>query len=102
MATAPTFSKIGHTTWKNHLNHGDNVQFPDSRSLKIRIFQKKVKSGFCRLVTRAVAAKPRVDYSDSDWKKKIQEDFERRFNLPHLRDVIHVEPRPTTFSLKSR
>lgn len=102
MAAVPTFNKVGHTVWQIHLNCNENIQLSNSRSPKIRIFPRKAKSGFCKLVIRAVAAKPKLDFSDPDWKKQIQGDFEKRFNLPHLRDVIDVEPRPTTFSLKSR
>ncbi|XP_058083737.1 ATP-dependent 6-phosphofructokinase 5, chloroplastic-like [Magnolia sinica] len=51
---------------------------------------------------RAVVAKPEIDFKDPDWKKHFQEDFEERFNLPHLKDVFDLKPRPTTFSLKSR
>uniref|UniRef100_A0A0E0M7I4 Phosphofructokinase domain-containing protein n=1 Tax=Oryza punctata TaxID=4537 RepID=A0A0E0M7I4_ORYPU len=61
------------------------------------------KSRTCRLVTRAISVdRPQLDFSNPDWKKQFQEDFNRRFSLPHLKDVIDVEPRPTTFSLKSR
>lgn len=102
MTSVPTFSKVGYTAWQNHKNCNENVQLCNLRSLKIGIFQKRVKSEFRKLVIRAVATKPELDFSDPDWKKKIQEDFERRYNLPHIRDVIHVEPRPTTFSLKGR
>ncbi|KAJ3702686.1 hypothetical protein LUZ61_006391 [Rhynchospora tenuis] len=102
MASVPTFNKVGYSTVQNRLNCNGNVHLCKSRSLKIRIFEERAKSGFCKLVTRAVAAKPELNFSDPDWKQKIQDDFERRFNLPHLRDVIDVEPRPTTFSLKAR
>ncbi|XP_078164415.1 ATP-dependent 6-phosphofructokinase 5, chloroplastic-like isoform X1 [Carex rostrata] len=102
MASVPTFSKVGYTAWQNHKNCNENVRLCNLRSLKIGIFQKRVKSEIRKLVIRAVATKPELDFSDPDWKRKIQEDFERRYNLPHIRDVIHVEPRPTTFSLKAR
>ncbi|KAJ4820283.1 ATP-dependent 6-phosphofructokinase [Rhynchospora pubera] len=102
MASVPTFNKVGYTTVQNRLNCNGNVPLGNSRCLKVRIFEERAKSGFCKLVTRAVAAKPEIDISNPDWKKKIEDDFERRFNLPHLRDVLDVEPRPTTFSLKSR
>ncbi|XP_006661761.1 ATP-dependent 6-phosphofructokinase 5, chloroplastic-like [Oryza brachyantha] len=61
------------------------------------------KSRTCQLVTRAISVdRSQLDFSNPDWKKQFQEDFNRRFSLPHLKDVIDVEPRPTTFSLKSR
>lgn len=102
MASVPTFSKVGYTAWQNHKNCNENVRLCNLRSLKIGIFQKRVKSEILKLVIRAVATKPELDFSDPDWKKEIQEDFERRYNLPHISDVIHVEPRPTTFSLRGR
>lgn len=43
-----------------------------------------------------------MDFTDPCWKTKFQEDFESRFNLPHLKDALPVKPRPTTFSLKNR
>lgn len=44
-----------------------------------------------------------IDFTDPDWKSKFQSDFERRFRLPHLADVLHdLHPIPSTFCLKSR
>ncbi|CAN6465820.1 unnamed protein product [Victoria cruziana] len=43
-----------------------------------------------------------VDFSDPAWKTKYQEDFERRFNLHHLRDTFDIQPIPSTFCLQSR
>ena len=55
------------------------------------------------MVVRAtIVDHPKLDFSNPNWKKQFQEDFDRRFSLPHLTDVIDVESRPTTFSLKSR
>ncbi|XP_044950481.1 ATP-dependent 6-phosphofructokinase 5, chloroplastic-like isoform X1 [Hordeum vulgare subsp. vulgare] len=55
------------------------------------------------LVVRAMSMdRPKLDFSNSNWKDQFQEDFDRRFSLPHLTDIIDVESRPTTFSLKSR
>lgn len=51
---------------------------------------------------RAVIADPEIDFKDPDWKRKLEENFEERFKLPHLKDRIDIKPRPTTFSLKSR
>ncbi|XP_010257275.1 PREDICTED: ATP-dependent 6-phosphofructokinase 5, chloroplastic-like [Nelumbo nucifera] len=53
----------------------------------------------CSSVVVKAAIAPEIDFSDPDWKKHFQEDFENRFNLPHLRDVFDIKPRPTTFSL---
>jgi 6-phosphofructokinase 1 len=61
------------------------------------------KSRTKQLVVRAIFVdRPQLDFSNPNWKEQFQEDFGKRFSLPHLRDVIDVEPRPTTFSLKSR
>ncbi|KAK6150368.1 hypothetical protein DH2020_015300 [Rehmannia glutinosa] len=30
-----------------------------------------------------------IDFSDPDWKSKYQNDFEARFRIPHLTDVLH-------------
>lgn len=46
--------------------------------------------------------RPKLDFSNPNWKNQFQEDFSRRFSFPHLTDIIDVESRPTTFSLKSR
>lgn len=51
---------------------------------------------------RIVAANQNIDCRPQDWIKHYQEDFESRFNLPHLRDDFDIEPMPTTFSLKNR
>ncbi|GAB4847231.1 ATP-dependent 6-phosphofructokinase 5, chloroplastic [Ancistrocladus abbreviatus] len=46
---------------------------------------------------------PGIDFSDPDWKTKYQQDFERRFNIPHLTDIFKdLQPIPSTFCLKSR
>ncbi|XP_077224548.1 ATP-dependent 6-phosphofructokinase 5, chloroplastic-like [Tasmannia lanceolata] len=51
---------------------------------------------------RAVVVKQEIDFTDPNWKKHYQEDFEDRFSLPHLRDALDIKPMPTTFSLKKR
>ncbi|KAL6009255.1 ATP-dependent 6-phosphofructokinase 5, chloroplastic [Asimina triloba] len=51
---------------------------------------------------RAALGKPHIDFKDPDWKKHFQEDFETRFNLPHLKDDFDIKPCPTTFSLCHR
>lgn len=64
-------------------------------------YEKKSRTN--QLAVRAVSMdRSQLDFSNPNWKKQFQEDFDKRFSLPHLRDVIDVEPRPTTFSLKSR
>ncbi|KAJ6794053.1 nuclear pore complex protein NUP205 isoform X2 [Iris pallida] len=51
---------------------------------------------------RAVHVKLDLDFKDPNWKKHYQDDFDNRFNLPHLKDILDVKPRPTTFSVVSR
>lgn len=58
------------------------------------------KRGFAAF--RICAEKSDIDFSDPDWKPKYQKEFESRFNLPHLKDVLDVKPLPTTFSLTNR
>ena len=41
-----------------------------------------------------------LDFNDPSWKQKFQEDWNDRFNLPHISDTYDLKPRPTTFSLK--
>ncbi|XP_072980792.1 ATP-dependent 6-phosphofructokinase 5, chloroplastic-like [Typha angustifolia] len=68
----------------------------------IRRLEKGKRIGSPLMVVRAVAVNSDIDFKDPDWKKHFQEDFDERFNLPHLRDILDMKPRPTTFSLKSR
>ncbi|XP_072981834.1 ATP-dependent 6-phosphofructokinase 5, chloroplastic-like [Typha latifolia] len=49
---------------------------------------------------RAGAAKTEIDFKDPNWKQHVQKDWDMRFNLPHLKDILDVKPAPTTFSLK--
>lgn len=45
-----------------------------------------------------------IDFSDPRWPERFKEDFEARFNIPHLTDVFgdDVVPIPSTFCLKMR
>lgn len=52
------------------------------------------------LSVRAVSGKSDLDFSDPSWKEKYQEDWNRRFSLPHITDIYDLKPRLTTFSLK--
>ncbi|KAA8530358.1 hypothetical protein F0562_005067 [Nyssa sinensis] len=61
----------------------------------------RVKNKQSTLV-RVVSANQDIDFTDPEWKRSFQDDFDLRFNLPHLRDVFDIKPRPTTFSLKNR
>ncbi|XP_064993445.1 ATP-dependent 6-phosphofructokinase 5, chloroplastic-like isoform X2 [Musa acuminata AAA Group] len=72
------------------------------RNLKIRRFERVIRAESQMTNPRPIVVKPEIDFNDPDWKKKFLEDFDKRFNLPHLRDVLDIQPRPTTFSLKTR
>ncbi|XP_058179592.1 ATP-dependent 6-phosphofructokinase 5, chloroplastic-like [Rhododendron vialii] len=51
----------------------------------------------------ASAAAAAIDYSDPNWKSKFQKEFESRYGIPHLTDVIHdAVPIPSTFCLRMR
>ncbi|KAH9609834.1 hypothetical protein KSS87_006656 [Heliosperma pusillum] len=67
---------------------------------KVKLLQRCRKRGF--VAFRITALKSDIDFSDPDWKTNYQKNFEARFNLPHLKDVLNVKPRPTTFSLMKR
>ncbi|KAI3985882.1 hypothetical protein MKX01_026668 [Papaver californicum] len=54
------------------------------------------------ITVKSKSVKSEIDFGDPYWKQKFQEDFENRFNLPHLKDVFDIKPIPTTFSLQKR
>lgn len=44
-----------------------------------------------------------LHHEEPNWKLQFQEDFESRFDLPHLTDLFpDLTPIPTTFRLKKR
>ncbi|KAM0012706.1 putative 6-phosphofructokinase [Helianthus debilis subsp. tardiflorus] len=44
-----------------------------------------------------------IDFSHPDWKTKYQQDFEQRFNIPHVTDFFpHAQSYPSTFCLRMR
>ncbi|XP_042498974.1 ATP-dependent 6-phosphofructokinase 5, chloroplastic-like [Macadamia integrifolia] len=84
------------------LSRGDDPYLGFNRS-RIGRSQRHMKR-WSRLFTTVSAAivNPDTDFSNPDWKEHFQLQFEKRFNLPHLRDVFDVTPILTTFSLKIR
>uniref|UniRef100_A0A1D1XIW7 ATP-dependent 6-phosphofructokinase n=1 Tax=Anthurium amnicola TaxID=1678845 RepID=A0A1D1XIW7_9ARAE len=68
----------------------------------LRRFEKKTKHRSRFISVQSVIGKPETYFKDPDWKNQYQQEFEQRFNLSHIKDVLDVKPRPTTFSLKSR
>ncbi|KAL8144521.1 hypothetical protein V2J09_017553 [Rumex salicifolius] len=63
-------------------------------------FWRKRSVSIVRAVTSTSSSD--IDFDDPDWKIKYQKEFESRFRLPHLSDVLDVKPKPTTFSLMNR
>ncbi|KAI8018041.1 hypothetical protein LOK49_LG04G01625 [Camellia lanceoleosa] len=52
---------------------------------------------------RAASSAAAIDFGDRDWKSKYEDDFQARFNIPHLTDVIEdALPIPSTFCLRMR
>ncbi|KAL0909618.1 hypothetical protein M5K25_020502 [Dendrobium thyrsiflorum] len=71
------------------------------------VFWRWKEGGSGRLLVLASAAveesDPGMDYVETNWKDQFQEDFERRFDLPHLTDLFpDLTPIPSTFRLKKR
>ncbi|PAN47579.1 hypothetical protein PAHAL_9G256100 [Panicum hallii] len=99
MALAPPMDYAGSvSSGQKHLGC-----FRVHTSSRLQCVDYDKKSRTKQLVVRAIFVdRPQLDFSNPNWKEQFQEDFGKRFSLPHLRDVIDVEPRPTTFSLKSR
>jgi 6-phosphofructokinase 1 len=61
---------------------------------------RKGRKGSGALHVRATSGKLDLDFSDPSWRQKYQEDWARRFSLPHITDIFDLKPRLTTFSLK--
>lgn len=75
-----------------------SIKNQDSNRKRIRR-KIEVKARAEKIVPTAV----RIDYSDPDWKFKYQEDFEARFKIPHISDVLHDSVSyPSTFGLRMR
>ncbi|WOL10767.1 ATP-dependent 6-phosphofructokinase 5, chloroplastic-like isoform X3 [Canna indica] len=74
----------------------------NSSYVRMRMIKRVIRAQSEITSSEPPAMKQEIDFSDPDWKKHYQEDFDRRFNLPHLMDILDIKPRPTTFSLKSR
>ncbi|CAN6195933.1 unnamed protein product [Urochloa humidicola] len=64
------------------------------------VSERKCRKRPLLLCVRAISGKLDLDFSDPSWKQKYQEDWDRRFSLPHITDIYDMEPRTTTFSLK--
>lgn len=102
MAFASSISGVAFLDPLHHdLLKGDFLLFSFGHwRCKTYVKNARMRSHF--MTVKAVLVEPDIDFSNQDWKKQYQADFNRRFNLPHLNDDLDVEPRPTTFSLVSR
>lgn len=62
------------------------------------------RSGIRRgIEVRAGVKQTGIDFGDPDWKSKYQSDFEERFRIPHITDVIpDAGSLPSPFCLKMR
>lgn len=103
MAITSSTNTIGLLNLQKNGKHS-NMDLPLFRSshLKVRRFKRIFKCASQVNDISVEVVKPEIDFKDPDWKKHFQEDFDNRFRLPHLTDILDVKPRPTTFSLKSR
>nr|CAD1825174.1 unnamed protein product [Ananas comosus var. bracteatus] len=101
MAVASSTNAARLITAKEHglniFNEQTKYRFTKSRFTG---YERKNKKISMVLSSNDVAVKTEIDFKDPNWKQKFQEDWDRRFSLPHLRDILDVTPRPTTFSLK--
>ncbi|XVF59084.1 hypothetical protein PTKIN_Ptkin07bG0246400 [Pterospermum kingtungense] len=58
---------------------------------------------FSKVECNQQSSKNNIDFSDHDWKSKFQQDFERRFNIPHITDLSpDAHSFPSTFCLRMR
>ncbi|CAM0951366.1 unnamed protein product [Alopecurus aequalis] len=64
------------------------------------LHERRSRNGSAALRVRATSGKLDLDFSDPSWRQKYQEEWDRRFNLPHITDIFDLKPRLTTFSLK--
>lgn len=78
-----------------------NHRLPNFSSLNLRRLERKIRAG-SQITNARRVVELEVDIDDPQWKKNFQEDFDKRFNLPHLKDILDIKTRLTTFSLKSR
>ncbi|XVF17330.1 hypothetical protein REPUB_Repub10bG0111500 [Reevesia pubescens] len=77
--------------------HGiSSLNLPTLRS------QRRSKALF-KVECNQQSSKNNIDFSDPDWKFKFQQDFEKRFNIPHITDLFpDAHSFPSTFCLRMR
>ncbi|ERM94446.1 hypothetical protein AMTRI_Chr04g190030 [Amborella trichopoda] len=101
MATIPSISGVSLSKLKrNHVHLDQNTHLNNLKTPKIHAITRSMKSWSLSVEDGAVT-KPKLDLEDPNWKKKYEDEFEKRFSLPHLRDIFDIKPKPTTFSHKN-
>lgn len=104
MASTSFVNTVNFINLSKCISHPKMDYFPFNMSYINTIPQtseRQIRRKQSRMTTVAVRNQE-TDFADPGWKTKFEEDFKSRFNLPHLKDVLPVKPRPTTFSLKNR
>lgn len=101
MASASSISRAAFLSpQQQSLHKGDPSLF--GYNFQCKMYEKNAKNGSHSMDIRSVLTTPGLDFNDPEWKKHFQDDFEKRFSLPHLTDILDVKARPTTFSFVSR
>ncbi|KAJ3705726.1 hypothetical protein LUZ61_009431 [Rhynchospora tenuis] len=72
---------------------------PHSKS-NLREYEKREKEALLPPEVKLSSPRKDIDFSDPFWKEKFQEDWDKRFRLPHITDILDIKPRPSPFSLK--
>lgn len=88
-----------------HRNCSMNISvccLPHSKS-SLRAYGRKEKEALLSMEVKASSPKKNIDFSDPNWKERFQDDWDKRFKLPHITDILDIKPRHSPFSLeKSR
>ncbi|XP_022740459.1 ATP-dependent 6-phosphofructokinase 5, chloroplastic [Durio zibethinus] len=73
-------------------------------SLNLRTVRSQRRSRvFSKVECDQQSSKNNIDFSEPDWKSKFQQDFEKRFNIPHITDIFpDAHSFPSTFCLRMR
>ncbi|XVF15277.1 hypothetical protein REPUB_Repub09cG0137200 [Reevesia pubescens] len=69
-------------------------------SLNLRTLRSHRRS---RVLYKVQSHQQNIDFSDPDWKSKLERAFEKRFNIPHITDLFpDAHSFPSTFCLRMR
>ncbi|KAH6808125.1 phosphofructokinase 5 [Perilla frutescens var. frutescens] len=95
--------------WTQRTGHLDRVRLSfgsvtSPKSNRKRIRRKiELSARAEKNVSATATATQSIDYSDPDWKTKYQDEFEARFRIPHIADVLtDAVSYPSTFCLRMR